>query len=44
LAIPADERDFAMLGSGHRIAHGVALPAPAPVFPRYVESAATTQA
>jgi methionyl-tRNA synthetase len=43
LAIPADERDFAMLGSGHRVAHGVALPAPAPVFPRYVESAGTTQ-
>jgi methionyl-tRNA synthetase len=44
LAIPDDERDFAMLGGAHRIAHGVALPPPAPVFPRYVESAATTQA
>src|SRR5262245_4540181 len=40
LAIPANERDFAALGADHRIAHGVALPAPAPVFPRYVESAA----
>jgi methionyl-tRNA synthetase len=44
LAIPADERDFSALGSDHRIAHGVALPPPAPVFPRYVESAVTTQA
>jgi methionyl-tRNA synthetase len=44
LAIPADERYFAMLGSAHRVAHGVALPTPTPVFPRYVESAATTQA
>jgi methionyl-tRNA synthetase len=39
LAIPAGERDFAALGAGHRIAHSVALPPPAPVFPRYVESA-----
>jgi methionyl-tRNA synthetase len=43
LAVPADKREFTMLGSAHRIAHGVALPAPSPVFPRYVESAATTQ-
>src|SRR5215813_4616510 len=28
LAVPADKRDFTMLGSGHRIAHAVALPAP----------------
>jgi methionyl-tRNA synthetase len=40
LAVPPSERDFAMLGSDHRIASGVALPPPAPVFPRYVESAA----
>jgi methionyl-tRNA synthetase len=39
LAIPAGERDFVALGAGHRVAHGVALPPPAPVFPRYVESA-----
>jgi methionyl-tRNA synthetase len=44
LAIPAGAREFTMLGSAHRIAHGVVLPAPTPVFPRYVESAATTQA
>jgi len=43
LAIPEAERTFSALGGGHRIAHGVALPPPAPVFPRYVDSA-TAQA
>jgi len=37
LAVPADERSFAFLGGKHRIAAGAKLPAPAPVFPRYVE-------
>lgn len=37
LAIPADERTFAMLGGDRRIAAGRTLPQPAPVFPRYVE-------
>jgi len=37
LAIPENERVFAYLGSEHRIAAGSALPAPAPVFPRYIE-------
>jgi methionyl-tRNA synthetase len=37
LAVPTDERHFSVLGGKHRIAAGVALPAPAPVFPRYVE-------
>src|SRR5882762_7455881 len=37
LAIPADERDFTMLGSSHRVAPGTRLPAPAPVFPRYID-------
>jgi methionyl-tRNA synthetase len=37
LAVPATERDFAHLGSGHRIAPGAKLPPPAPVFPRYIE-------
>jgi methionyl-tRNA synthetase len=38
LAIPAEQRSFAMLGSpSTRIAGDTALPAPAPVFPRYVE-------
>ena len=36
---PAAERDFAFLGGKHRIAAGAKLPAPAPVFPRYVEPA-----
>jgi methionyl-tRNA synthetase len=37
LGVPATERDFAMLGGHKRLAPGTALPAPAPVFPRYVE-------
>jgi len=40
LAVPPDERDFAHLGGGHRLAGGAALPAPTPVFPRYVETEA----
>jgi methionyl-tRNA synthetase len=40
LAIPPDQRDFAALGAATRIAAGSKLPAPAPVFPRYVEPAA----
>ena len=40
LAIPAGERNFSFLGGKHRIASGVKLPAPAPVFPRYVEAEA----
>jgi methionyl-tRNA synthetase len=39
LAVPADARDFTRLGAGRRIAAGTHLPAPAPVFPRYVEPA-----
>ena len=37
LAVPAGERTFAYLGGKHRIAAGAQLPAPAPIFPRYVE-------
>jgi methionyl-tRNA synthetase len=37
LAVPAEERTFAQLGGAMRIAPGTALPAPSPVFPRYVE-------
>ena len=40
LAVPAGERDFSFLGGKHRIAGGRELPAPAPVFPRYVEAEA----
>lgn len=40
LGIPADERNFAMLGGGKRIAPGSTLPAPTPAFPRYIEPAA----
>jgi methionyl-tRNA synthetase len=44
LAIPEQERAFAALGGGHRIAAGATLPSPAPVFPRYVEPEARTTA
>ena len=37
LGVPVDERDFTRLGGGHRLAGGTTLPAPTPVFPRYVE-------
>lgn len=40
LGIPADERNFAMLGGAKRIAPGSTLPAPTPAFPRYIEPAA----
>jgi methionyl-tRNA synthetase len=39
LAVPETERTFAFLGGEHRLAAGVSLPAPAPIFPRYVEAA-----
>src|SRR5215471_7692888 len=40
LSVAAESRDFARLGADQRIAPGTQLPAPAPVFPRYVEPAA----
>jgi methionyl-tRNA synthetase len=39
LGVPPSERDFSRLGGAHRIAPGNTLPAPSPVFPRYVEPA-----
>jgi methionyl-tRNA synthetase len=44
LAIPPTERHFQELGGARRIAAGARLPAPAPVFPRYVDSEASAQA
>ncbi|GAB1716157.1 MAG: methionyl-tRNA synthetase [Nitrobacter sp.] len=38
LGVPAGERNFARLGGHVRIKPGTALPAPVPIFPRYVES------
>jgi methionyl-tRNA synthetase len=38
LAIPAGERTFSELAGPHRIAPETILPAPAPVFPRYVDT------
>src|SRR5436190_20142106 len=43
LAIPPQERQFAELGGGRRIAPGTRLPAPVPVFPRYVGPEASAQ-
>jgi methionyl-tRNA synthetase len=40
LGIPQGERDFAALGGATRIKPGIVLPAPVPVFPRYVEPTA----
>jgi methionyl-tRNA synthetase len=37
LAVPDNERDFSWLGDGQRLAPGSQLPAPTPVFPRYVD-------
>ena len=37
LAVRPDEQDFSALAAGKRIAAGVTLPPPTPVFPRYVE-------
>jgi methionyl-tRNA synthetase len=41
LAIPQGERDFDVLGATQRITPGAALPAPQPVFPRFVEAKET---
>jgi methionyl-tRNA synthetase len=43
LAVPAGERDFAALGGARRLAAGAKLPAPSPVFPRYVETEGSPQ-
>ncbi|MFK0687958.1 methionine--tRNA ligase [Mesorhizobium sp. IMUNJ 23033] len=37
LAVPADGRDLAHVDEHHALVPGTALPAPQPVFPRYVE-------
>jgi methionyl-tRNA synthetase len=37
LGVPHDERLFSFLGGVHRIAGDAKLPAPVPIFPRYVE-------
>ncbi|MGN6536908.1 MAG: methionine--tRNA ligase, partial [Mesorhizobium sp.] len=37
LAVPADRRQFEHVTAGHALTAGTALPAPQPVFPRYVE-------
>jgi methionyl-tRNA synthetase len=37
LGVPENERGFERLGGKHRLAPGTTLPAPVPVFPRYIE-------
>ncbi len=44
LAVPPTERNFTTLAGAGRIAAGITLPAPTPVFPRYVDSEASAQA
>jgi methionyl-tRNA synthetase len=44
LAVPKEEREFAVLGGSSRLAPGSVLPAPTGVFPRYVEPDATATA
>jgi methionyl-tRNA synthetase len=44
LAVPSGARQFRELGGDRRIAAGAGLPAPRPVFPRYVESETSAQA
>ena len=41
LSVPPSERNFATLGDKGRLKSGVDLPAPAPIFPRYVEAEET---
>ncbi len=41
LGVSEKERDFAALGKAGRLKEGAALPAPAPVFPRYIEGEAS---
>jgi methionyl-tRNA synthetase len=43
LAVPVEERHFRELGGTRKIAPGAMLPAPNPVFPRYVDSEASAQ-
>jgi len=43
LAVPTEERLFDALGGARRIAAGTPLPAPSPVFPRYVDSEDSAQ-
>jgi methionyl-tRNA synthetase len=43
LAIPPGERQFDALGAARRIAADAALPAPSPVFPRYVDAEASAR-
>ncbi len=41
LGVAPEHSDFAHVGSAHRLASGAPLPAPAPIFPRYLEPGET---
>ena len=41
LAVPVDQRSFAFTSAEHRLRAGTALPAPAPIFPRFEKPEAT---
>jgi methionyl-tRNA synthetase len=41
LAVPESGRNLAAVGAEHRLAPGTQLPAPSPIFPRYVEPEAS---
>jgi len=41
--VPDEERLFSKLGATGRLVAGSTLPAPSPVFPRYVESEAAAR-
>ncbi|MBD2750137.1 methionine--tRNA ligase [Microvirga sp. BT688] len=41
LAVPPEGRGLASVGPEHRLAAGMALPQPAPIFPRYLEAEAS---
>jgi methionyl-tRNA synthetase len=44
LAVPAERRSFARLSEQDRLPSGISLPAPQPIFPRYVEAEQTQPA
>jgi methionyl-tRNA synthetase len=41
LAVSPEGRGLAAVGPEHRLAAGMALPQPAPIFPRYLEAEAS---
>ena len=44
LSVESDKRSFSALAKGNELVPGRSIPAPAPIFPRYVEDDPTTSA